>query len=266
MGRSGGRGRCCSGCTRPPGSATSAASCAVTLSLTAQVVEAEPSVIGWVAAAVPALGFLVMVKVALGRTSTAAPTQTKAASAAPEPPIRIPRSGPDSGPDGAIRSAATVGEERSTSRTVQDARRRSRGRNQGTRADRGRSAQPSGDAAELLPAARHVRNRLAADGQPLTRAALAEALRASGNTVSNTRLSELLKTLKTEPPVPPGLLADPVTPTDPPPSPLPPDGRGGGTASNPTPATAGGIAPLVPHDHPSPDQEKLDHEQPLEPR
>jgi uncharacterized protein DUF2637 len=36
--------------------------CAVTLSLTAQVVEAEPSPIGWTAAAVPALGFLVMVK------------------------------------------------------------------------------------------------------------------------------------------------------------------------------------------------------------
>src|SRR3982751_4749628 len=43
--------------------------CAVTLSLAAQVVEAEPSPVGWIAAAVPALGFLVMVKVALGYTT-----------------------------------------------------------------------------------------------------------------------------------------------------------------------------------------------------
>jgi peptidoglycan/LPS O-acetylase OafA/YrhL len=43
--------------------------CAVVLSLAAQVVEAEPSLIGWMAAAIPALGFLVMVKVALSHTS-----------------------------------------------------------------------------------------------------------------------------------------------------------------------------------------------------
>jgi hypothetical protein len=42
--------------------------CAVALSLAAQVVEAEPSVIGWLAAALPALGFLAMVKLALART------------------------------------------------------------------------------------------------------------------------------------------------------------------------------------------------------
>jgi hypothetical protein len=48
---------------------------AVTLSLAAQVVEAEPSLIGWIAAAVPALGFLVMVKVALGYTGTAPSTK-----------------------------------------------------------------------------------------------------------------------------------------------------------------------------------------------
>jgi hypothetical protein len=38
---------------------------AVALSLSAQVVEAERSVVGWIAAAIPALGFLVMVKIAL---------------------------------------------------------------------------------------------------------------------------------------------------------------------------------------------------------
>ncbi|MEV0157783.1 DUF2637 domain-containing protein [Micromonospora sp. NPDC050686] len=241
--------------------------CAVTLSLAAQVVEAEPSIIGWVAAAVPALGFLVMVKVALGRTSTPRPPSipTNAESTTAEQPVRATRSVPDSGPDGTTRSARTVGEQ-STPRTVQDARRRSRRRDPRRPADRGRSAQPSGDVAELLPAARQVRDRLAADGQPLTRAAIAEALRTAGHTVSNTRLSELLKTLKTEPPVPPGLPGDPVTPTDPPPPPLSSDGRGDGTASIPAPATAGGIAPLVPPSHPSHGQEKPDHEQPLEPR
>jgi hypothetical protein len=41
---------------------------AVALSISAQIVQAEQSVIGWIAAALPALGFLVMVKIALGRT------------------------------------------------------------------------------------------------------------------------------------------------------------------------------------------------------
>ena len=46
--------------------------CAVTLSLAAQVVQAEPSVIGWIAAALPAAGFLTMVKIALTHTTTPA--------------------------------------------------------------------------------------------------------------------------------------------------------------------------------------------------
>ncbi|MGW5667043.1 DUF2637 domain-containing protein, partial [Micromonospora sp. NPDC003776] len=49
---------------------------AVFLSLSAQVVEAEASVIGWVAAALPALGFLTMVKIALGRADPAPPGHT----------------------------------------------------------------------------------------------------------------------------------------------------------------------------------------------
>ena len=46
---------------------------AVTLSLSAQVVEAEASVIGWLAAALPALGFLACVKLVLTRTPTTTP-------------------------------------------------------------------------------------------------------------------------------------------------------------------------------------------------
>jgi hypothetical protein len=66
---------------------------AVTLSLSAQVVEAETSVIGWLAAALPALGFLACVKLVLTRTPTTTPTPTvDAVSAAPQPvePFRPP--------------------------------------------------------------------------------------------------------------------------------------------------------------------------------
>lgn len=53
--------------------------CAVALSLAAQVVEAEQSVIGWLAAALPALGFLAMVKLALARTSSPGPVDPESA-------------------------------------------------------------------------------------------------------------------------------------------------------------------------------------------
>ncbi|PMR61891.1 DUF2637 domain-containing protein [Verrucosispora sp. ts21] len=239
--------------------------CAVTLSLAAQVVEAEPSVIGWVAAAVPALGFLVMVKIALGRTSTATPATAR--PAVDYRPDEARRTVPDSGPDETVRSAVTAGEPSST-RTVRspEARRRHGGRDRQRRADRGPSAQPSGDVAELLLAARKIRNRLAAYGQALTRAALAEALRAAGHTVSNTRVSELLKTLKAESSAPPELIVEPVMPTKPTPSPLSPNRGRGDRVATPAPVDPGGITPLLPHSHPSHDQENADHEQPHESR
>ncbi|MEH0821770.1 MULTISPECIES: DUF2637 domain-containing protein [unclassified Micromonospora] len=225
--------------------------CAVTLSLAAQVVEAEPSVIGWVAAAVPALGFLVMVKIALGRTSTATPANP-AWTVGDGRLDEAGRTVPDSGPVEATRSAVTPGKRLSRTRTVHSPEppRRHGGRNR-QRADRGRSAQPSGDVAELLPAARKVRDRLAADGQALTRAALAEALRAAGHTVSNTRVSELLKTLKVESSAPPELIASPAVPTNPTPSPLSPERRNGGGAATPAPVDPDGANPLLPHSHPT---------------
>ena len=54
---------------------------AVALSLSAQVVEAEASVIGWLAAALPALGFLACVKLVLTRD----PGSTPAVSVSAEP-------------------------------------------------------------------------------------------------------------------------------------------------------------------------------------
>ncbi|MBQ0892763.1 DUF2637 domain-containing protein [Micromonospora sp. U56] len=239
--------------------------CAVTLSLAAQVVEAEPSVIGWVAAAVPALGFLVMVKIALGRTSTATPATAETVGDCR--PDEAGRTVPAGGPDEATGSAVTAGD-RSSTRTVRspDARRRHGGPDRHRRVDRGPSAQPSGDVAELLPAARKVRDRLAADGQALTRAALAEALRAAGHTVSNTRVSELLKTLKAESPAPPELIVSPVMPTNPTPPPLSPERRDGGGAATPAPVDPGGITSLEQHSHPSHGQEKPDYVRPHESR
>ncbi|MDH6464304.1 hypothetical protein M2302_004502 [Micromonospora sp. A200] len=193
--------------------------CAVTLSLAAQVVEAEPSPIGWIAAAVPALGFLVMVKIALGYASTATPTTTSRSTE--HVPDRIAQTGHHAGPTDQNRSGGTAGE-RSTVRTVHppDAGSPPRGPDRRhRRAGRGRSASHTRDLAELLPAARHVRDQLAADGRPLTRAVLAEALRHTGHTASNTRLSELLKILKAETPSAPGAQRDPPPPA---PSPAPP--------------------------------------------
>lgn len=56
----------------------------VALSLSAQVVEAERSVIGWLAAALPAAGFLALVKIVLTRTPAGTPV--------PEPSPTVPAS------------------------------------------------------------------------------------------------------------------------------------------------------------------------------
>jgi len=55
---------------RPAGFVLAILVAAVTLSLSAQVVEAEASVVGWLAAALPALGLLACVKIVLSRTTT----------------------------------------------------------------------------------------------------------------------------------------------------------------------------------------------------
>jgi len=161
--------------------------CAVVLSLAAQVVEAEPSPIGRIAAAVPALGFLVMVKIALGYTGPA--THGRGGLVAPdhtETAVDPSSRGPEPAEPG------------SAHRTSRPSTVTHGGRALDTRRDRGPSADP------LLPAAHQVRDDLAARGRPLTRETLAEALRAAGHTVSNVRASELLKTLRAQPPPPAG--------------------------------------------------------------
>ena len=54
-------------CGRPVGFVVAVLIIAVALSLAAQVIEAEASVVGWLAAALPALGFLACVKLVLTR-------------------------------------------------------------------------------------------------------------------------------------------------------------------------------------------------------
>ncbi|WBB47312.1 DUF2637 domain-containing protein [Verrucosispora sp. WMMA2044] len=185
--------------------------CAVTLSLAAQVVEAEPSPIGWIAAAVPALGFLVMVKIALGYTDGSS-VRVRADASTAKPADRsttvIPAH-PNGDRDG--RSTPPDSDRQSNARTVHDTgnhqdhhgpdRSRTGGPVHRRRTSRrGPSTHPTD---ELLAAARRVQEQRAADGKPLTRAALAAALRSSGYTVSNTRASHLLKILKAGQPAAP---------------------------------------------------------------
>lgn len=60
----------------------------VALSLSAQVVEAERSVIGWLAAALPAAGFLALVKIVLTRTPAGTPVPEPSPTV-PEPPRAV---------------------------------------------------------------------------------------------------------------------------------------------------------------------------------
>jgi hypothetical protein len=137
--------------------------CAVILSLAAQVIQAERSIIGWIAAAVPAAGFLTMVKIALG--------------------YHTPPSGP--GPSAADRSAVTIPTgpavpPADTAATEPDP--------PATAADRDHD----GDTAEiaaLLPTARQIAADLHQAGTPLTRGTLADAMRARGYAVSSARAS-----------------------------------------------------------------------------
>jgi hypothetical protein len=61
---------------------------AVVLSLSAQVVEAERSVVGWLAAALPAAGFLALVKIVLTRTPARTESE-KDAVPVPVPPVPV---------------------------------------------------------------------------------------------------------------------------------------------------------------------------------
>ena len=147
---------------------------AVVLSLSAQVVEAESSVIGWLAAALPALGFLAMVKMAMGRAD---PGQTLDGphfvrdkhSAVLDEPATVPD---EAGPVHVLAD---------TTRTIPD---RSR---------------PNVDVTALVPAARIAVATLAAQGVALNRTNLATHLRAEGHQLSTAAATALVRHLRTEP-------------------------------------------------------------------
>jgi hypothetical protein len=180
---------------------------AVFLSLAAQVVEAEASVIGWVAAALPALGFLTMVKIALGRADSAPPGRTaRPTRTEPEPPSIDEAVVPDSrelvpGPPlPAPADTAAVQDSTTTVPAVVD--------QDLAVPDRRTGDVPGGDVSPeimaLVPAARTAARTLAAEGTPLSRKALARLLRADGHQLSNATASALVRVLRAEttPPAP----------------------------------------------------------------
>ncbi|WP_436971634.1 DUF2637 domain-containing protein [Micromonospora aurantiaca (nom. illeg.)] len=175
---------------------------AVILSLAAQVVEAEASAIGWIAAALPALGFLAMVKIALGRADLAPPHRTPRRSGpaasgpvrivdasvpdtretAPTTPLRVPASAT------AVRDLPTaVSAPADQDPAVPDRR------------DDGAPVRDRGpEVKALVPAARTAARVLATQGTPLSRKALARQLRAEGHQLSNATASALVRLVRAE--------------------------------------------------------------------
>nr|WP_232074778.1 DUF2637 domain-containing protein [Phytohabitans suffuscus] len=188
--------------------------CAVALSISAQVVEAEQSVIGWIAAALPAVGFLVMVKIALGRAAVETQTSDGAAlvrrvvaarnALVPEK-IGGSEDLPASGMPQRTRAAGGHDDGPASESPVPDSALRSRTGGSGG-PDRSANRPQSGlfdpaevtDVVHVLGAAAAARDKLLDQGLPLTRKALTEQLRRNGHALSNSRASLLVKILKAE--------------------------------------------------------------------
>ncbi|MGN9778806.1 DUF2637 domain-containing protein [Micromonospora sp. H33] len=174
---------------------------AVFLSLAAQVVEAEASVIGWIAAALPALGFLAMVKIALGRADPAPPDRTaRPMRAEPGPALIVDAVVPDTreavpaAPLPVPSDTATVRDSTTTVPAPAD--------QDPAVPDRRDSGPPVRDRGPeitaLVPAARTAARALAAHGTPLSRKELARLLRADGYQLSNATASALVRVLRAE--------------------------------------------------------------------
>jgi hypothetical protein len=87
--------------SRPAGFVLALLVAAVALSLSAQVVEAEASVVGWLAAALPALGFLACVKIVLSRAVTTADGTAAADPGTATVPAQLTGQDEQDGRDGA---------------------------------------------------------------------------------------------------------------------------------------------------------------------
>ncbi|MEJ3743442.1 hypothetical protein WEI85_09155 [Actinomycetes bacterium KLBMP 9797] len=184
--------------------------------LSAQVVDAERSVTGWIAAAVPALGFLVMVKIALGRAAAGLPMASDSEPSLPDVtatrrtvvaqdarvPERIGGSEDHPAPAVARQTGAVVWHDDGPASVppVPDTEPRS-----GTVRTGGpdRSADPPQagpfdpaqvtDVVHVLGAPAAARDALVDQGRPPTRKALTEQLRRNGHALSNARASLLVK-------------------------------------------------------------------------
>lgn len=158
---------------KPVGFPATTLTLAVALSLAAQVVEAEPSVIGWLAAALPALGFLAMVKMAMGRADTLSDVTTGPAGwsgTVPDRPGPVPaQHGPV--PDDADQTR--------------------------TRPDPSRTV---ADVSALVPAARAAAQTLTSQGVPLNRTTLARQMRADGHALSTATATALIRLLRNDTP------------------------------------------------------------------
>ncbi|WP_328422316.1 hypothetical protein OG470_08120 [Micromonospora sp. NBC_00389] len=169
--------------------------------------EAEASAIGWIAAALPALGFLTMVKIALGRADPAPPERTaRPTRVAPGPPLIVEAGVPDTRepvPAPPLPVPANTAPVRDFTTAVpapadQDPAVPDRRAHDPTVRDRGP------EIAALVPAARTAARTLTAEGTPLSRKALAQQLRADGRQLSNATASTLVRVLRAEttPPAP----------------------------------------------------------------
>ncbi|MBU8858053.1 MULTISPECIES: DUF2637 domain-containing protein [unclassified Micromonospora] len=167
---------------------------AVSLSLAAQVVEAEASVIGWTAAALPALGFLAMVKIALGRAD---PTLTRTTSQPARTEDGRPRIVHASVPGTSLPVPVTATAVRDSATAVPAIADQPPA--VPDRPDREESTGGGGpEVAALVPAARTAVRTLVAEGTPLSRKALARQLRADGHQLSNATASALVRVLRAE--------------------------------------------------------------------
>jgi hypothetical protein len=200
---------------------------AVGISLAAQVATAQPSVWGWVVAALPALGLLAVVKIVLSRTAaitgpdpdrTARTRQSGPADrsgdrvtdrpAVPFHALPDPAEGPRPGlrptagrhtvpGDDRARSVAVLAntiEPREPVRTANAVR----GPETRTGADTDPTAVVDADRLDELVVGlgRAVATQLAAQDRPLTRSNLIDGIRAAGHTIGTDKASALLRRLK----------------------------------------------------------------------
>jgi hypothetical protein len=210
---------------------------AVVLSLAAQVAEAERSIWGWTLAAIPAAGFLVLVKIALREGAEHGEDERDAGHARTVGAAGDPAGGghPHGRRAGAGRGDAAAGgahvvqpvdpardavagdgdqaDPRAAGAAGRDRRPGEAGGHPGRDArvaggERGTGPGDPGHAvvapdelltgplADLLPVGQAVRADLQRAGQPVNRASLARAVRATGQSISTQRAADLLAALR----------------------------------------------------------------------